>query len=198
VWKVHLRSLRIFLEALWRKEVAVPAAPGFVPSELELAFDGRVEGTDGEDAVLLGGRVDRVDLARDDDGLRAALFDYKSGTLGRFKSELKEAAFADTSWQLPIYAAAVRAQLGAGDVRMHYYSLRHLEVRGADAPPWLSFARGDDPDAPTLGDHVARHVRAMREGRFEVAPRTDACAVCGMQAACRVVERRDDEDEGER
>jgi RecB family exonuclease len=195
VWRARLAALRPMLEAVWRREVDDPPAPGLTPAHFELSFDGLLlDGDAGEAPVHLGGVIDRLDLGRDAAGaVRAAVFDYKSGRIDQLSPELKEAAFGESSWQLPLYAAAVRAQHQASEVLIAYYSLRERAIRSASAPAWLSVARSGDP--PTLGDRLLVHVRAMRAGRFVVEPQPDACARCRMQPACRIVERREDPDE---
>jgi RecB family exonuclease len=195
VWRTRVAALRPMMEAVWRREVDDPPAPGLIPARFELPFDGlMVDGDPGEPPVHLGGIIDRLDLGRDAAGeVRAAVFDYKSGRIDQLAPELKEPAFGERSWQLPLYAAAVRAQHRAGEVMIAYYSLRERAVRSANAPQWLTVARGGDPCS--LGDRLLVHVRAMRLGRFVVEPQPDACARCRMQPACRIVERRDEPDE---
>jgi len=196
VWRSRLAAVRRLLEAVWRREVDDPPAPGHVPTHLELSFDGlTVAGDAGEPPLVLTGTIDRVDLRRDATGaMSAAVFDYKAGRMGKRTAELKEAAFGESSWQLPLYAAALRAQHGVGEVQLLYYALRELKVSVGTASAWLVVERGDDA-RPTLGDRLLVHARAIRAGRFDVAPGADACARCGLQPACRIVERRDDTEE---
>ena len=191
VFASRLRRLERTLEALWRREVEAQAATALRPTELELSFAGLTV-DDGDDPIHLTGTIDRLDTAGD----AAAVYDYKSARLRDLAADLRPEAFGETSWQLPLYAAAMRAR-GARDVSIHYYSLRDVAVRGLRAPPSLVLDRGT-ADAPTLGDRVRELARRFRGGGFEVTPREGACLRCQLQAACRVDLRDSDEEEGAR
>ena len=195
VWRSRLRSVERMLAGVWAREIAARSADSLVPTYFELSIDGLVmEGDGGEAAVHLGGAIDRVDLK----GEHAAVFDYKRGGMQKLTPELREAAFGETSWQLPLYAAALRSKGIASQIDLSFYSLRELAVKSAPAPASLVLERGTDPEAPTLGDRVWERVRLMRQGRFDVAPREKACEQCRLQSACRVVERdAEDSDEEE-
>ena len=120
------------LEALWRKEVSTPAAPGFVPTALELSFDGlRVDGVDGEEAVLLGGRIrSRRSRARGRGRARRGLRLQERRDPRAFVPRLKDTAFADTSWQLPILRGGGSRIAARRGRRSHelLLALRNLEI----------------------------------------------------------------------
>ena len=176
------RVLARLLRAVWQDEIQ--RASPLVPTHLEHPFD-RLEVPGGTPPLFVGGSIDRVDR----DATRAAVFDYKSGRLGKLKKELEQEAFGATSWQLPLYAAVVRAQLGVEDVALVYYSLKDRKLETADAPAWLRLDSGE------FVDRLWAQVRSMREGHFEVRPQPDACKGCRLQPACRIVERRVDDSE---
>jgi RecB family exonuclease len=192
LFRGRLRNLVRTLEAIWRKEVAEPPVPGLLPSGFEHDFDGlRVDIADAAPAHLTG-TIDRID--RSPAGDRVAVFDYKSKKLRDLTPDLKPDSFGETSWQLPLYAAALRATQGTRHIGVHYYSLRDVKVSGTAAPDWLVFDPGT-AERPTLGDRLRVLVADMRGGRFDVEPRDGACDHCRMQAACRVRARRDDNEE---
>ncbi len=191
MFRGRTRALVRMLEAVWRKEVDDPPAPGFEPRGFEHAFDGLTMPTEGA-PIHLAGTIDRFDVQRD--GEQVAVFDYKSGRLRELTADLKPDAFGETSWQLPLYAAAMRETRGAREVHMSYYSLRDLKVSGVVAPDWLVLDAGRE-EQPTLGDRLRALVGDMRAGRFDVEPRAGACDRCRMQAVCRVRPRRDDNEE---
>jgi RecB family exonuclease len=185
------RALVRMLEAVWRKEVDDPPAAGFRPHGFEHELKGITVATDGA-PIHIAGTIDRFDVHADAD--RVAVFDYKSGRLKPLTADLKPDAFGETSWQLPLYAAAMRETRGAREVTMSYYSLRDVKVAGAIAPEWLVLGAGT-AEHPTLGDRLRALVAEMRAGRFDVEPRDGACDRCRMQAVCRVRPRRDDNEE---
>ena len=124
------------------------------------------------------GKIDRIDVG---DG-RAVVLDYKTGSKKPLAEQVKEDALCVTSWQLPIYAAAARAELGLPSVEAIFYSLR-------DAAPTRAVQEPAD-FAERLG---ALHA-TMRGGDFAVRPREEACERCGMEAACRVRQLKRAED----
>ena len=194
LFEIKKRALGRLLEAVWRLEITGPPAPGLLPHAFELRFDALELPGGPPDAppVYLRGSIDRFDLSSD--GKRAAVFDYKSGALSSLTPRLKHEAFADSSWQLPLYAAVVRDRFGVDEVQMIYYALRDLRSSGKPAPDWLRLSSETPTSESLLSTRMWSRVVAMRKGRFEIEPRTKACEHCRMQPACRVVERRGNED----
>ena len=110
------------------------------------------------------------------------VLDYKTGGKKALSEQIKDEALCVTSWQLPIYAAAARAELGLETVEARFYSLR-------EASPTRAVREPED-FAEKLG---ALHAR-MRGGDFAVRPVEEACDRCGMEAACRVRQLKRAED----
>jgi hypothetical protein len=174
LFAVKERQLRQEVTALLRKEADEPPAEGCRPVHFERAFGPIAFGD-----VWVRGKIDRIDIAEG----RAVVFDYKIGLKRSYAEQIKDDALCVTGWQLPIYAAAARAELGLPSVEARFYSLREASVTKAVQEP-ADFAE-------RLGALYA----TMRGGDYAVRPREDACERCGMEAACRVRQLKKAEDE---
>jgi len=148
-------------------------AEGCTPTWFERAFGPLAFGD-----VWVRGKIDRIDVGVG----RAVVLDYKTGSKKPLVEQVKEDALCVTSWQLPIYAAAARAELGLSSVEAMFYSLKEASPTKAVQEP-ADFAE-------RLG---ALHAR-MRGGDFAVRPVEEACERCGMEAACRVRQLKRAED----
>ncbi len=190
------RSLAERVRALVAREAAQPPVAGCRPSRFELRFGPlAIESGDGEpgEPLFVHGTIDRVDRAAD----RAVVFDYKSRTLKRSLGK-ERGSSAAANFQLPLYAAAVRAELGVARVEARLYSLRNGVITDdvigdADsiALDELGRVRARRADTLNVGDSLWALQRRMRRGDFEVAPAPEACQQCEQEAACRVM-RADD------
>jgi hypothetical protein len=187
IWE---RRLRRQLEALLERERARPPAPGCLPVRFESRF-GPLPVTFPDGApIFLQGSIDRIDLGTG----RAVVLDYKTGGRRSYAAHVKPEALCVTAWQLPIYAAAVRAELGAAvAVEARFYALRDAELTDAvDDPDLIALddlgrARARARGVPNVADALGEVHRAMRAGDLAVRPREDACERCRMEAACRVM-----------
>jgi ATP-dependent helicase/DNAse subunit B len=196
VWE---RRLRRQIEALMERERRDPPSPGCTPSRFEARFGPlSVRAPDGSGEIFLHGLIDRIDIGPQ----KAVVLDYKSGAKYRYTPHVKPESLCDTSWQLPIYAAAARAELGAGvAVEARFYSLRDVAitdaVEGGDliALDDLGRERARAGGQRNLGDQLWLLHRAMRGGDFTVRPREKACQSCRMEAACRVLNAVDEVEE---
>ena len=179
LFAVKERQLREQVTALVRGEAREPPSPGCRPAQFEREFGPLpVRVPDGED-VWLKGQVDRVDVG---DG-RAVVLDYKIGSKKTYSAQVGEDTLCVTAWQLPIYAAAVRRELGISDVDARFYSLRDGEPTKAVREP------------PHFAASLGTVRQAMLAGDFTVRPREDACERCSMESACRVRQLKIAEDE---
>jgi hypothetical protein len=170
LFAVKERQLREQVAALVRSEAAAPVAEGCRPARFEQPFGPLAIAAPDGDAVYLSGKIDRIDVG---DG-RAVVFDYKPGSKRIYQALLSADASCVTAWQLPIYAAAVRAELGIESVAACFYSLKDAATtRAVSAPAHFATA-------------LVQLVRPLRSGDFTVRPRADACERCDMVAACRV------------
>lgn len=155
-----------------------------VPTHFELPVRVELGG------VTVTGRVDRVDRT----AAGFVVVDYKLFGKAKFPEKLKAAG--DSELQLPIYAAAVRAALGASAVDAAYIS-----VRDGVASKTLSATLGAAELGTLLDAGLAARVGDLggrvRSGALVVAPADrDRCQFCAYKTACRVVhDVTDDEAE---
>jgi RecB family exonuclease len=199
LFAVHERKLRRQVAALVRAETDQPPLDGGAPARFEQRFGPlAVESPEGGERLFLHGTIDRVDLAE----RRALVLDYKAGLSASYREKVRGDAVCVSSWQLPIYAAAMQAELGAHTtVEARFYALRDLTLtRPVVSGPLLALddlgrARARASGERNLGDALWELYRAMRAGDFAVRPRKGACERCRLEAACRVVRRNLDEDE---
>ncbi len=173
LFAVEERRLRERVQAVLRAEADCVPAEGCTPAHFERAFGPLPFGD-----VWVRGKIDRIDVGPG----RAMVLDYKTGSKKPLTDQIKDDALCVTSWQLPIYAAAARAELGLPTVEACFYSLR-------EAAPTRAVKEPEDFVAK-LG---ALHAR-MRSGDFAVRPVEEACDRCGMEAACRVRQLKRAED----
>lgn len=174
LFAVKERRLRQEVQALLRAEIDAPPAEGCRPTHFERPFGPLPVGQ-----VWLEGKIDRIDVG----AARAVVLDYKTGLRRSYAEHLKDEAICVTGWQLPIYARAVRDELGHDVVDAHFYSLREAATTRAVREP-VDFA-----------ERLAAVHAAMRGGDFAVRPREEACDRCGMEAACRVRQPKQPEDD---
>jgi hypothetical protein len=149
-----------------------------------------VASPEGDEELFVGGKIDRVDVGVG----RAVVFDYKTGgKRTSYAAQVQPEALCESAWQLPLYAAAVAAELELPSVTAHFYTLLDAGVTrpvGDEALIALDSARRArwrDEGGRNVGDALWAVARAMRGGDFRVAPRLDACERCHLEAACRVV-----------
>lgn len=200
LFRARMRRLRADLRLLIAREAKVPIAPGCVPTLLEHPFGplriaARDDVGDGDDALHITGIIDRIDIGPG----RAVVIDYKTGQMKRYQDYLRNDLLV-TSFQLPLYAAAVRvdpkvaAAAGMGEVAAavprvtaHYYAVRQAMVTLPLDDEKL-FAL-DAQTRATVGEHnvaeaAYRLWRQLRGGDFRVAPRS--CDGCGLESVCRI------------
>jgi hypothetical protein len=173
-------------------------AGGAVPALLEHRFGGTsgvpaITFGEGEEAVRVRGRVDRVDASPD----RLVVIDYKDGrSAAALEEKLDREAVGETSFQLPIYLlAAARALPGRARLEATFLLLRSAErlepFAAAPGDPLLAL------DAPSraaarlagvrpLADAVQGAVQAVRRGELPIASRD--CGGCPFGALCRAQE----------
>lgn len=197
--KVRVRRLRADLQRLLQREASTPPDPDCVPARFEHRFgplairsaDEHPDEGEGKSGMALHieGIIDRVDLGPG----RAVVLDYKAGRLVRYE-ELLRSQLLSTSFQLPLYAAALTVDdsLRQGgrpltEVAARYYSLRQGRVsRALHDPEMISLDPEVRKRAPehNVAEVAYRLWRRLRAGDFRVAPRT--CEGCGLEATCRI------------
>ena len=165
LFAVAERTLRERVLALLNAEAERVPAEGCTPTYFERAFGPLSFGD-----VWVRGKIDRIDVGAG----RAVVLDYKTGSKKPLDEQVRDDALCATSWQLPIYAAAARAELQLPSVEALFYSLKEAKPTKAVQEP------------PDFAERLhALHAR-MRGGDFAVRPVEEACERCGMEAACRV------------
>jgi hypothetical protein len=182
VWAARRRSVRARLVG-W-VEAEARDADGLVPRLLEFSFGG-VSGRpplvfgEGEGAVAVRGRIDRVDA----DARRLLVLDYKDARDDREKRELLEPeAFGVTSFQVPIYLAAAARELPAREQAAATYAfLRDGKRAEPVAGPTAELVGGEAGDR--LAGRITGAVAQARAGRFPIASRD--CEWCEFGAVCR-------------
>ncbi len=132
----------------------------------------------GADAVQVRGIIDRVDTVEAEGKTGFRVIDYKTGRPPADK-EVRELLMV----QLPLYALAVErlkgAEGGGGVVDMGYWNLREDGFK----PVKLDWSEVREQ----LESTVLGIVRQIRQGRFEINPRTSDCtSKCDFKSVCRI------------
>jgi RecB family exonuclease len=174
LFAIEERRLRERVLKLLEAEAERVVAEGCRPTHFERAFGPLAFGD-----VWLRGKIDRIDVGID----RAVVLDYKTGAKQGLNAQIKEDALCVTSWQLPIYAAAARVELGVPHIEARFYSVKEASPTRPVTEP------------PDFAERLNVLHATMRAGDFAVRPREDACDKCGMEAACRVRQLKRAEDE---
>lgn len=206
LFRARLRRLRSDLLRLIAREAQTPIEPGLQPTLLEhpfgplrIAAQSDAESTAetaGDDALHIAGIIDRIDIGPG----RALVLDYKTGQIKRYQDYLRTELLR-TSFQLPLYAAAVQADPqvaaraglggeGASDrlqVSARYYAVRQATVSAPLSDGGLFALAG--PARTAAAEHNVAEVayrlwRRLRDGDFRVAPKT--CEGCGLESVCRI------------
>lgn len=149
---------------------------------------------DGDDAVLLRGKIDRVDEFTRDGRRGVRVIDYKTGRVpGQGEAE-KERTF-----QLPIYGL-VAAQLRSKDGGPDLLDLAYWDVRGKGYKPVLQSAdvATHEPSDGEWEQEVSRieaRIKSLasqtRRGEFPVLPQVDDCTrYCEYNTVCRIAQVR--------
>ncbi|MCK5558245.1 MAG: PD-(D/E)XK nuclease family protein, partial [Candidatus Hydrogenedentes bacterium] len=133
------------------------------------------------DGVRLKGKIDRVDIAEEENA--CIVVDYKTGNA---KASWKDVA-AGTSFQLPVYWLACEKLLfrerGMRCVEAHFYRLcrdyaagaKRLRRHGAEWESSLAQCR----------EHIRRYAENIRAGKFPVLPSDSCPGWCHYKDICR-------------
>jgi RecB family exonuclease len=190
LWSIALRRLA---DQLWRLvEREAEAGGELLPAYFELTFPGDLPALrvgEGDAALFVSGRVDRVDIAPGGRALR--VLDYKLGGADGHAAKLGKEVAGVTALQLPVYALAVRAGLAergrvAGDAAVDaaFVSLRDGKLTRTLGERLGAAALDTLLDAE-LPERLARAAASLRAGEFPVAP--VECRGCTYRTVCRVV-----------
>lgn len=124
---------------------------------------------------------------------KALVLDYKAGRLDHYEKQLRDNLLV-TSFQLPLYVAAVRSALQTGpvvaDVQARYYSLREGKVSAdkyaisdPDQTTFDPVVRLRNPEK-NVAEVAYRLWTQLCSGHFVVLPKT--CEGCGLESVCRI------------
>jgi ATP-dependent helicase/nuclease subunit B len=116
--------------------------------------------------VRLHGYIDRVD-AGPDGGLR--IIDYKAGSAAISLRDLEEGR----RLQLPIYALAARDALDLGEISGGFYW--HIGKAAASSLKLEKYPGGVQAAFETAVQHVANHVKHIRDGQFKPQSPKNGC-----------------------
>jgi len=202
LWRIQLRQMR---QALWDYLSAARERDELSPRCLhfELAFGPDVEpAAEGGEAggaepvvlatpagdIRLRGRIDRVDRVRFDDVEGLLVVDYKTGRLPT-EDDMK----SGRSVQMPLYAAAVEALLGAECIGGAFHRIGSPTARFERFFAAVTISRGGraykldeeyDEKRRNALEIVGRFVRQMAAGRFDLLPTHDCPAYCPFRRIC--------------
>ena len=206
LWRIQLAQMR---RDLWEYLLRARSADGLDARSLhfELAFGRELDDAEGHDPasradpvtvttpagdLRLRGRIDRVDRVRAGEVEGLLVVDYKTG---RLPTDADMAA--GRNLQMPLYAKAVEAMLGAPSVGGAFH--RVGATRGSQERYFAAIkpARGgfqaDDGYDDRLADAlatVARFVGAMAAGRFDALPTHDCPSYCPFRRICHYAPAR--------
>jgi len=189
VFAISREEVRRDLHLLLGYEITEMQADGARPALFEQDFGmgaaerpSLLEIGEGDDAIRLRGRVDRLDLLPSEDAIpHFAVYDYKlSG--GPSVSAIR----SGEDFQLPVYALAAR-ELVLQDPRAVCERWAYYRTR---RPHKLEGKPGKDVDEllDAAIHHALAHAGAIRAGIFQPAPQD--CRYCQYRSACRYGERR--------
>jgi RecB family exonuclease len=142
---------------------------------------------EGERAVSLQGKIDRIDRILGGAEPRFRVIDYKSGAVPTSKE-----LHGGLALQLPLYALAVERVGTAGDYSdFGYWGLRDkgyktiaLAKKGEAGGGWASYRE-------RLQAYVLALVAEMRQAKFPVSPRVSDCTQhCDFVSVCRIKQVR--------
>ncbi len=160
-----------------RRESECAGERDLVPKYFELEFGKLLDGSPapypyleiGKDKILIGGKIDRIDVSRDGDG--ALVIDYKLGS-----RNLKNKIEKGLEVQLPVYLLAVKRLLG-------------MDVLGAELH-FLESGKRAALDTKTIGEllkqteeRIEDAARRIKKG--DIAVRSKSCEFCDYESICR-------------
>ena len=201
LWEIEKRSILRDLRGLadWHIRRQADWRAAYVEVPFGSSRHGRVEPpgrrepialTGPHGTVRLSGRIDRIDLAAEDEpGYQVV--DYKAGG-----APSQRDMQMGTSFQLPIYLWAAEALLPEaerqGAAWAFFIPIRNphrsgcLSTRATDKFPRGSVA----PAQERAAEYIRRFIDAMRHGRFPVYPREGCPNYCDFGEICRYAEWR--------
>jgi len=201
LWQMMQEELRADLLALPAAEAKANAGKEgvhYVPLMLEApyGYHGNIplQIADGDEAVKLRGRIDRLDRVVDAEGKTVgfAVFDYKTSSSVPGGPAMR----SGEDLQLPTYIMAGETLLADDERQLGCALAAYYQIRNARARRATQIKPGDRRlDRDTLltaaRGHIVNFANAIRSGRFPVAPNAEnACRWCDFATACRYVQWR--------
>ena len=190
LWELERDGMELELRRFVLDEASEHGA--YVPAHFEVCFGQRPRGDEGEvgspegvlfdlgdaGAVLLRGKIDRIDLRAD--GQAARVLDYKTGSSS---GAPKGDSFAGgTALQLPLYLRAAEKLLGEATA-VEQAAYWYLTERGGHKRVVFSREALDDKSGD-LTAILTTIAEGIAEGRFFVGLGDPPCRNCDCRAVC--------------
>ena len=192
VWEAAAADVWADLETFLREDEAWRAEHGWEPAGFEQSFgydepgswpplDLEVDGL----TLRFRGQIDRIDLAGG--GLRAFLYDYKTGRTDSYKTVDVDPVIAGQALQLALYAEAARRNLGGPAVEAAYW---FISSRGGFAMHGLR--KSADEVSARLREVLGHIATGIQAGAFPAVPGEedefyggfDNCRWCDYDRVC--------------
>jgi RecB family exonuclease len=208
LWSLAKQGARKMVQRLIQTGGLFPFE-GLLPRKTELPFGSArsdegwrrvtLPAGEGEEPVFFEGQIDRLDVGEG----QTAVLDYKSSG-PRSDSDALD-GLLHTQFQLPLYLYAARAAGHQGALQAAWVSMKTGEVRtltqllakvGQTVEGLLSVepavrSAAASSGLPNLANAVHRLLGPARQGRIPARPQD--CRFCGLEAVCRVTQRRVEE-----
>jgi ATP-dependent helicase/nuclease subunit B len=184
LWSMAKEDVTQLLRTFVHNDLEELRASGYRPALFEVAVRGRFGSTlpDKLNHVPIRGRLDRVDVKREDGKAHVRVVDYKYTESAAPKTEdrdLATAALRGKRLQPPLYLLAAKSVLGeepaVPDAAAFYFL----------APHWPNGPVERTALTTVCGEGTVRVIlEGVRDGRFFILP-GDYCKHCEFSAACR-------------
>jgi len=184
LWSLAKEDVTQLLRTFVHNDLEELRASGYRPALFEVAVRGRFGSTlpDTLNHVPIRGRLDRVDVKREDGKAHVRVVDYKYTESAVPKTEdrdLATAALRGKRLQPPLYLLAAKSVLGkepaVPDAAAFYFL----------APHWPNGPVERTTLTTVCGEETVRVIlEGVRDGRFFILP-GDYCKHCEFSAACR-------------
>jgi ATP-dependent helicase/nuclease subunit B len=185
LWELAKEQVRILISAAVSADQIAQADEPYRP----FAFEVEAEGTipfptpDGQRALKISGRVDRIDRHRDSGDLR--IIDYKYKTNSAMQSEdrnLLQSAVRGFRLQPPLYSCLVFPEQGnVAQVQLFFMAPRWATSVARSTFTPVSWA---SKSGESLGRTINTLADGIRAGRFFIVP-DNYCGHCDYRVACR-------------
>lgn len=155
----------------------------------------------GDNEILIRGRIDRIDVNRSGAEKSIRIIDYKSGSTRITKDDI----LSGRNLQLPLYALAVQRAIIPGSKVIEGQFLSIAQADSIGKFKFDKYEETDEAEEQTLSERAEtltkRFVNAIEQGDFSVRPNgPTVCSNCDHMMICRIREldtTERDEDESD-